>query len=103
MKLPSGTADRVGYRPDRLVLSDHALVQPFFHVNELLDFPLHETADGNVRPLRDDFGDVLFVHLFFEHALALLQLGQSGFLFANHPLELGQAAVLKLRRLGVVT
>src|SRR5678815_5117095 len=50
MKLPSGrlgscnparAPDRVGYRHDGVVLSDHALMQALFHVDELLHLSLH--------------------------------------------------------------
>ena len=72
----AGAADRVGDRVDRFVLADDALVQPLFHVNQLLDFAFHQPADRDVRPLADDLGDVFLVDFFLQHPLALLQLGQ---------------------------
>ena len=42
-------ADRVRDRDHGLVLADDALVQPLFHLQQLLDFALHELADRNVR------------------------------------------------------
>ena len=69
-----------GHRVDRFVLADDALVQPLFHVNQLLDLALHQPADRDVRPLADDLGDVFLVDFLLEHALALLQLGQPRFL-----------------------
>ena len=113
MKLPERTvrilqacpraADGVGHGADRLVLPDDPLVQPIFHVDELLDFTFHQAADRNVRPLADDLGDVLLVDLFLEHALALLGgVREPFFIGANLPLELGQPAVLQLGGLAVV-
>ena len=56
-----------------------ALVQPLLHVNQLLDLALHQPADGNVRPLADDLGDVLLVDFLLQHPLALLKLGEPRF------------------------
>ena len=64
--------------------------------------PSSSRVIGHVRPLADDLGDVFLVDLFLEHPLAFLQLGQPGFLLADAPFQLGQAAVLQLGRLGVV-
>ena len=86
-------------RDDRLVLADDALVQPLFHVNQLLDFAFHQPADRDVRPLADDLGDVFLVDFLLQHPLALLELGQPRFLVADLLLELGHAAVLQLGRL----
>ena len=61
---------------NRFVLADDALVQALFHLEQLLDLAFHQPADGNARPLADDFGDVLFVDFFLQHALGLLQLLQ---------------------------
>ena len=94
--------DRVGHRRDGFVLPDDALMEAFLHVNQLLDLAFHQPAHGDVRPLRDDLGDVLLVDLFLEHALSLLQVGEPGLLLANSPLELRQLSVLQLRGLGVV-
>ena len=110
MKLPSGrsgscrpapgAAHRVGYGRDGVVLADDALPEPILHPDELLDLALDEPADRDVRPLADDGGDVLFVHLFLEHARACSRGG-----LAAPPqllLELGEPSVLQLRRARVV-
>ena len=62
MKLPSGRfgscrparARRMALATarDGLVLADHALVQPLFHVDELLHFAFHQPRDRDVRPAR---------------------------------------------------
>ena len=90
MKLPSGrlgscrpgarAADGVGDRRDRLVLADDALVEPLFHLEQLLDLAFHQPVDGNVRPAADDVGDVFFVDLLLEHPVALLQRAETRFL-----------------------
>ena len=95
--------NRIRDRANGLVLPDDALMDALFHVDELLDFSLHQTADRDVRPLADDVGDVLLVDLFLEHRLALLGRRRNALLFgAHHPLELGQTAVLQLGRLAIV-
>ena len=95
--------NRIRDRANGLVLPDDALMNALFHVDELLDFSLHQTADGDVRPLADDFGDVLLVDLLLEHRLPLLGRRRDALLFgAHHPLELGQTAVLQLGRLAIV-
>jgi hypothetical protein len=38
----------------------------------------------------------ILVHLFLQHPLILLQLGQSRFFIANTPFELGEFPVLQL-------
>ena len=89
-KLPSGRfgscrparARRIAFGDgvDGLVLADDALVQPLFHVDELLDFAFHQPADRDVRPLADDLGDVFLVDFLLQHAVALLELGQPALL-----------------------
>ena len=71
-------------------------MEPLFHVNQFLDFAFHQPAHRDVRPLGDDLRDVFFVYFLFQHALALLQLSEVPFLFANLPLEIRQTAVLQL-------
>ena len=65
-------------------------------MDELLDFAFHQTAYRDVRPFADDVGNVLFVHFFLEHALALLRVGQMRLFVANSALELRQSAILQL-------
>ena len=89
-------ANGIGDGLNGLVLSHDAQVQPFFHVDELLNLSLHETADRNMRPLADDFGDVLFVNLFLQHAQALFGCrGEPFFVRANLLLQARQSAVLQ--------
>src|SRR5258708_5067840 len=84
-------------RADCLVLADHALVEPVFHVNQFHDFRLHQPADGDPGPLRDHFCDVLGVDDLLEElrALAALGLGLGGLSRRETLLELGDRAVLK--------
>ena len=94
--------NRVRDRDDRFVLADDALVQTRFHAQQLLDFAFHQAADGNARPLADDFGDVFFVDFFFQHPLCLLQRCEPMLLLLDLALELRHAAVLQLRRFRIV-
>ena len=59
-------ADGVGNQRHRFVLTDDALVQPLFHMDELLHFAFEHARDRDAGPLGDDLGDVFFVDLFFE-------------------------------------
>ena len=70
----AGAPNRVRHRLDRFVLADDALVQPLFHLEQLLDFAFHQAAHRNARPVADDFGDVFLVDFFLEHPLACLQI-----------------------------
>ena len=74
-------AQRVRHGLDRLVLADHALVQPLLHVDQLLDLALHQLRDRDAGPLGHDLGDVLVVDLLLEEAAvavgALLGLGRA--------------------------
>ena len=55
-------ADGVGHGLDRFVLADHALVQSFFHDQQLRLFGFQHARDGNAGPGADDFGDFVFGH-----------------------------------------
>ncbi len=64
------TPNRIGHALQRRVLSHHALPQPLFHVDQLLDFAFEHLRDGNAGPLGDDARDIFFVDFFLQHALA---------------------------------
>jgi hypothetical protein len=49
-----------------LVLADHAVLQAFRHLHQLLDFAFHHAGHRNAGPLGHDAGDILLVNLFFE-------------------------------------
>ena len=103
---PAGRRGRGGWRwprRDRLVLADDALVQPLLHLQQLLDLALHQPADRDAastwrRPRRCPPRRPP------PSACAGLAAVGSRRLLArcNLLLELGHAAVLQLRRLGVV-
>ena len=56
-----------------LLLTDDAMMQPLFHVDEFLHFAFHQPAERDVRPAADDFGDVLLVDFLLQHSLRLLE------------------------------
>ncbi len=94
-------ADRVGDEAHRLVLADHALVQPLLHPEQLVALALHHLADGNARRARDDLGDLLGADLGAQQlVLRFRRLASADFLRC---LQLGfklrQLAVLQLRQL----
>ena len=60
------TDHRVRNRIDRLVLSDHPLVQDLREPHQLLAFALDELGDGNPRPARDHLGDLVRRHFLSE-------------------------------------
>ena len=92
-------ADRAGHGLDGLVLTDDALVQPLFHLEQLLDLALHQLADRNAGPAADDRGDVFLVDFLLEHAAAG---GEARLAVADLLLERRQPAVLQLGRLRIV-
>src|SRR5829696_3259138 len=94
--------DRVGHRADRLVLADDAVVQALLHVDELLDLALHEAADRDAGPARDDLGDVLAVHDVLEELEGALRLVAGGLELGQAGLEGRDAAVLQLGGLAQV-
>ena len=71
-------------------------------MNQLLDFPFHQPAHRDVRPLRDDVGDVLLVNFFLEQTRAARAL-RGGIRLLDAFLQLGDASVLQLGRLRVVS
>ena len=82
------TANRIGHPRQRLILPDHALAQPVFHLHQLLHFAFQHLRDRNARPLRDDLRDIFFVDLFLQHArcrLLVLDLLPSSFAQSRLP------------------
>ena len=78
-------ADGVGDVRHRFVLADDAVVKPFFHVDELLDFTLQHARHGDAGPFSDDLRDVFFVDLAAQQAavgLLFLKLRRRCFDFA---------------------
>ena len=63
-------------------------MQPLLHANQLLDFAFHQPADRDVRPLRDDLGDVFLVHFFLEQGLPACWLAALRSFFSELALEL---------------
>ena len=92
-------ADGIRHQRHRFVLPDDALVQPRFHVDQLLHFAFEHARDRNAGPLGHDLRDIFFVDLFFQQSRAgfdRFQIVVGGFEVA---LDLGQLAVLQLRGL----
>ena len=64
---PSGSgARRWTRRAAACVLPDHALVQAFLHVDQLLHLAFEQPGDRDARPARDHAGDVFGVDFFLE-------------------------------------
>ena len=59
---------RVSHRGHGLILSDHALVQMLFQMEQLLHLAFHQARHRHAGPSRDDFGDILLVNFFFDQA-----------------------------------
>ena len=58
--------DGVRNRGDRLVLTDKSLMQPLFHLEQLVGFALHQAAHRNSGPAADDRGHVVRVDLLLD-------------------------------------
>src|SRR5260370_493005 len=67
----SASARASSVLPTPVGKTELARAQAILHREQLLHLGLHQLGDGNVRPLRDDLGNVLHVYLFFEHARPL--------------------------------
>ena len=91
--------DRVGDHGDCVVLTNHPLVQYILEANELVDLARHESRHRHAGPLRDHFGDIFFVDLFFEHLGTGLQLVQCSGGGLDSALELWYLSVPDRRRL----
>src|SRR5438445_12492218 len=63
-----GAAHRVRNGLDRFVLPNHALVQMRFEFEQLFSLAFLQPRDRNVRPTRDDFGDIFFGDFFSEES-----------------------------------
>jgi hypothetical protein len=82
----------------RLVLADHALVQPLLHVDELRHLALHQLRHGDAGPLGHDLGHVLVVDLLLQEGRVGLLLGELGLELRDLLLELRDLAVAELGR-----
>ena len=97
-------AQSVRDRLDRLVLADHALVQPLLHVDQLLGLALEQPVDRDAGPARDDGGDVVLVDLLLHHrvlelrAVALLRARVSS--CGSSPWRISAARLKSPRALG---
>ena len=65
------TADSVRHGLNGLLLADEPLADVLFGVQQLLAFTFQQTAGGNARPRRHDFGDVVGRNLLAHHLLGL--------------------------------
>src|SRR5438874_2424032 len=63
-------AHRVGHRPERLVLADHALPQALLDADQLLQLALQQPGDRDAGPAADHRGDVLLVDLLLDQELS---------------------------------
>jgi len=64
---------------DRLVLTDDALMQLVFEMQQFLFLAFQQFGNRNARPARDHSGDVVFIHLFLGKPRSVF-MGQSLFL-----------------------
>ena len=71
MQASARTANGVRDNLQCQVLSNNTFTQAILHLEQLLYLGLHQPGDGNMRPFRDNLGDILSVDLFFEHTRAL--------------------------------
>ncbi len=98
LQAAAGAADGVGDGAHRIVLAHHALVQPLFHVQQLLNFTFQQPRDGDAGPLAHDLGNVLGIDFFFQQPLALLELIELGFALGQLPLQVAHGAIAQPRR-----
>ena len=61
--------DGLGDEAHRLVLTDDTLVKDLVEAQQLFALALHQTADGDARPLADDIGDLVFSHGVVHHGV----------------------------------
>ncbi len=88
------------HRPHRVLLPDHALVQPLFHAQQLLRLAFQQPRHRDARPARNHLCNLVGVHFFFEHRAAVgLQLTQLVFALYQLPFQVRQHAVAQPRRL----
>ena len=77
-------------------MPDHSRLEPLLHFEELLHFSFHHPGDGDSGPLRHHLRHILGIHLFLEHLLISLQLGEFLVFGFELSLELGEHAVAQL-------
>ena len=61
--------DCLGDEAHGLVLTDDTLVNDLVEAQQLFALTLHQTADGDARPLADDIGDLVFGHGVVHHGV----------------------------------
>ena len=70
----AGAEYGLGHALHGLVLTDHAAVEIFVKVQQLLALALHELGDGDTRPLGDDGGYLVLGHGVVDHGVGLALL-----------------------------
>ena len=75
----AGAADRLCNGGNSFLLPDHPLVQLILEMQKPLALLLGELDDGNTRPARDDFGDILRADRRVAFAAVFLPVGADGF------------------------
>src|SRR5438093_2704112 len=93
----AGATNRVRHGAHRFVLPHDPLLQPLFHVQNLLQLPLDEPLYRDPAPPRDHLGDVLRVHLLLQDLEILLERGEVGAQLLELFLEAGDRSVADFR------
>ena len=83
LQAAAAAADGVGHGGDGFVLTDDALVQPFFEHQQFGPFGFEHAADRDAGPGADDFGDFVGADFLAEEAARLSGTADAigGFLF----------------------
>ena len=87
---------RVGDGADGIVLPDHAVVEAFLDVEQLLDLALQHLGDRDVRPVGDDLRDVLGVDLLLEQGMVTAHLTESRLFGGEAALQLAELTIAEL-------
>ncbi len=70
-------AHGIGDRPHRIVLTDHPLAEPLFHLHQLFALAFEHAGDGHAGPAAHDLGDLSAVTSSFTSDLpSLLQFAK---------------------------
>ena len=89
--------DRIGNGPNRIALTNHALVQVLFEFKQFFHLRARQLAHRDPGPFGDHLGDVVFGDLFPEQLVGFAFTGgQFSFAALELAIQLGQGAVFQL-------
>src|SRR5690606_3381897 len=93
----ASTANGVRHRAQGFGLADHALLQHFLQLQQLLPLAFQHASHGDAGPARHDLRDILLVDLLLQQRALLLDGSECGLRLLNHLFKSRNATISNFR------